>query len=55
MLEVTEKTNESHAINFLKSSGAVEVKVESAEEGWWLGRYDRATLAYEKGQKSVIA
>ena len=55
VLEVTEKTNESDAINFLKSSGAVEVKVESAEEGWWLGRYDRATLAYEKGQKSVIA
>jgi len=55
VLEVTEKTNESEAINFLKTSGAVEVKSESAEEGWWLGRYDRATLAYEKGQKSVIA
>jgi hypothetical protein len=55
VIEVTEKTNETETLNFLKSLGAVEVKSEIAEAGWWLGRYDRAKLPYELENKSVIA
>jgi len=55
VLEVSDRASEDEAANFLKSLGALEVEAQVAEEGWWLGRYDKATLAYERGQKGVIA
>jgi hypothetical protein len=47
-LEITPKTNEQEAINFLNSAGAKEVSVQYRETGWWLGRYDKDTMKYDK-------
>ena len=47
-LECTAKTNEQDAINFLNSVGAKEVSVQYRETGWWLGRYDRDNMKFEK-------
>lgn len=50
-IECTEKTNAEEAEAFLKNAGAVETKIESAETGWWIGRYDKEQQLYrdEKG------
>jgi len=47
-LECTAKTNEQDAINFLNGVGAKEVSVQYRETGWWLGRYDRDNMKFEK-------
>jgi hypothetical protein len=39
-IECTERTNVDDLKGFMQSSGAVEVKYEVAESGWWFGRYD---------------
>ena len=41
VLECTPKTQEGEASKFLQSIGAQEVNVQRAEEGWWLGTYDK--------------
>jgi hypothetical protein len=41
VIECTDKTNTQEAEAFLKNAGAVETKTELAEEGWWIGRYDK--------------
>lgn len=46
-IECTDKTNTQEAEAFLKSAGAIEVKTEVAEEGWWLGRYDKDEVLFE--------
>src|SRR6185503_17688982 len=46
-LECTSKTNETEAVNFLQSLGAMDVKVERKETRWWLGRYDRDTKIFD--------
>jgi Protein of unknown function (DUF3341) len=47
VIECTAKTNEGEVAGYLKSLGAIEVNVQEAESGWWLGRYDRDTLPFE--------
>jgi len=47
-LECTAKTNEQDAINFLNSVGAKDVSVQYRETGWWLGRYDKDNMKFEK-------
>ena len=47
VIECTAKTNEAEAKAFLSGIGAKEVKVEQAETGWWLGRYDRDSKPFE--------
>jgi len=47
-LECTAKTNEQDAINFLNGVGAKEVSVQYRETGWWLGRYDKDNMKFEK-------
>ncbi len=47
-LECTDKTNEAEAIAFLQSVGAADVQVQYKETGWWLGRYDKETVRFEK-------
>jgi hypothetical protein len=47
VIECTEKTNTDDLQAFLQSSGAVEVNVQVAEEGWWLGRYDKDEMPFE--------
>ncbi|MCZ2224062.1 MAG: DUF3341 domain-containing protein [Chitinophagales bacterium] len=53
VLECTDSTNSSEAESFLTNSGAIEVKTEIAEDGWWFGRYDKNEMLFES--KSVIA
>ena len=46
-IECTAKTNEEEVRNFLALAGAVEVNTQVAEEGWWIGRYDREKQLYK--------
>ena len=46
VIECTAKTNEAEVIDFLQANGAIEVNVQEAETGWWLGRYDRQQKLY---------
>src|SRR6187402_2130872 len=41
VIECTAKTNEAEVTNFLNQAGAKEVNTQIAEDGWWLGRYDK--------------
>jgi len=52
-VECTDKTNEQEAIAFLNSIGAKEVTVQYKETGWWLGRYDRDTMRFERKEEVV--
>jgi hypothetical protein len=45
-IECTSKTNEFEVMEFLKANGAMEVNVQEAETGWWLGRYDKEPKLY---------
>jgi len=40
-IEVTGKTGADELKNFLTAAGAQEVHEQTAETGWWLGRFDR--------------
>ena len=53
VLECTEKNNEADLSAFLTSLGAVDVNVQNAETGWWLGRYDKDSKPFEKKQASL--
>ncbi len=48
VLECTEKTREDEVKQFLGNSGAVEINTQVAEEGWWIGRYDRDQKLYNE-------
>ncbi len=52
VIECTNKTNTSDLEAFLQNSGAIETKTEEAEEGWWIGRYDKDVMPFE-GNMSV--
>lgn len=52
VIECTPKTNEAEVSGYLQSIGAIEINVQEAETGWWLGRYDRASQPYEK--KNIV-
>lgn len=41
VIECTAKTNVEELKAFIGSAGAVEVNVQEAETGWWLGTYDK--------------
>ena len=48
VLECTDKTDEVETTNFLTSIGATGVSVQYKETGWWLGRYDKDTVRFDK-------
>jgi hypothetical protein len=48
VLECTEKTREEEVKQFLGNTGAVEINTQVAEEGWWIGRYDRDQKLYNE-------
>jgi hypothetical protein len=48
VLECTEKTREDEVKQFLGNTGAVEINTQVAEEGWWIGRYDRDQKLYNE-------
>jgi hypothetical protein len=41
VIECTPKTNESEVLAFLESTGAMNVHIQDAETGWWLGTYSK--------------
>lgn len=41
VLELSAAESEGEAIDFLKSTGALETNIQVAEEGWWFGRWDK--------------
>ena len=47
------KTNVDDLKGFLSNNGAIEVDEQIAEDGWWLGRYDKDEMPFE--QKKVAA
>jgi hypothetical protein len=46
VIECTAKTNETELVSFLQNNNAIEVNVQEAETGWWLGRYDKPQKLY---------
>ncbi|HOA38117.1 MAG TPA: DUF3341 domain-containing protein [Flavihumibacter sp.] len=44
VLEVNKRTNEEDAKAFLAAAGAKDINVQEAEDGWWLGRYDKEDI-----------
>ena len=53
VIECTAKTNEQEVKDFLNKAGAHEVNTQIADDGWWIGRYDRDQKLYRDEQ--VIA
>lgn len=47
VIECTDKTNTDDLMAFLGNNGAVETNVQIAEEGWWLGRYDKDEMPFD--------
>jgi hypothetical protein len=54
VIECTDKTNAPDVQAFLEGLGAIEVNVQTAETGWWLGRYDKDNQPFER-KGTVIA
>lgn len=48
VIECTSKTNVEDLQDFLTNAGAVEVNVQVAETGWWIGTYDKDQKLLEK-------
>ncbi len=49
-IECTAKTNEGEVSGFLNSIGATEVNTQVAEDGWWLGTYDKDKKLFAEKQ-----
>lgn len=49
-----DKTSEADVTQFLQSVGASEVSTQYRETGWWLGRYDRDTVVFDKQVEASI-
>jgi hypothetical protein len=52
-IECTDKTNTTDLEAFLTANGAVETKTEIAEDGWWLGRYDKDEMPFEDKEPAL--
>ncbi|HEX8334113.1 MAG TPA: DUF3341 domain-containing protein [Segetibacter sp.] len=55
VIECTSKTNIGDLIGFMQSAGAVEVEEQIAEDGWWIGRYDKEQKLYADESAASIA
>jgi hypothetical protein len=53
VIECTAKTNEADVKAYLQSIGAIEVNVQEAETGWWLGRYDRDKKPFDHKETAL--
>ena len=53
VLECTPKNNEADMSSFLATTGAIEINVQEAETGWWLGTYDKDRKPFEKKNASL--
>jgi len=54
VIECTNKTNVDDLKAFLSNNGAIETDVQVAEDGWWLGRYDKDETPFDN-KKTVAA
>lgn len=54
VIECTSKTNETELEAFLKSVGALDVHIQNAETGWWLGTYSKNIATVDK-TKTILA
>ena len=54
-IELTEKTRAEEVKAFLDSVGAKEINEQTAETGWWLGRWDREDKLFSKPAEPVNA
>jgi hypothetical protein len=52
VIELTSKTREEEAKSYLQSVGAKEVHVQQAEDGWWLGTYDKEQKLIREKEKT---
>jgi hypothetical protein len=50
VIECTDKTNAEDLKGFLVANGAIETDIQIAEEGWWLGHYDKDEMRFEAKQ-----
>lgn len=55
VIECTSKTNVGDLMGFMQSAGAVEVEEQIAEDGWWIGRYDKEQKLYAEESAASIA
>lgn len=53
VIECTPKTNETEVESFLAATGAIEINVQNAETGWWLGRYDKDKKPFEQKNTAI--
>jgi hypothetical protein len=54
VIECMPKTNEADLQSFLKSLGALDVHIQSAETGWWLGTYSK-NIPTVDNPKTILA
>jgi hypothetical protein len=47
-IECNDKTSEGEVSQYLQSVGGTEVRTQYKETGWWLGRYDKETVVFDK-------
>jgi hypothetical protein len=40
-VELNDEVTEQEALDFLKTTGAIETNIQVAETEWWYGRWDR--------------
>ncbi len=50
VIECTGKTNEEEVKNFLEGAGAKEISTQIADDGWWIGTYDKEQKLYNDEQ-----
>ena len=55
VIECSARTNEAEVSAFLAANGAIEVNTQIAEDGWWLGTYDKTEKLYADSPEPVSA
>ena len=55
VIECTTKTNVNDLMGFMQSAGAIQVEEQLAEDGWWIGRYDKEQKLYADESAASIA
>ncbi len=54
VIECTAKTNTEDLLAFAKANGAVLTEVQEAEDGWWLGTYDKEQILMKEHGIEIV-